>query len=241
MSTLLTAIAPHDTSFTPSHLYLRTTYPHLPPRPVQDATPLEGSRRRRAVGRGQLGGMLAVEALSPIKGRKRAREDEDSQPTPRRERESTSNNTNRRGGTNTTKTRKCVISTYSSLHWSTSTCRVEPQPQPPVQTHTHHRAASPSAESVLSITSHPVGQPPANTRPLVPVAQAPPQAAPRLAVPQQTAPQPPEDGEPADNDEQDGGHYCYCHGPSYGEMVGCDDEHCAYEWVRCSLLELLPY
>lgn len=108
MSTLLTAIAPHDTSFTPSHLYLRTTYPHLPPRPVQDPTPLESGRRRRAVGRGQLGGMLAVEALTPVKGRKRAREDEDSQPTPRRERESTSNNSHRRGGTNTAKTRKCV-------------------------------------------------------------------------------------------------------------------------------------
>lgn len=108
MSTLLTAISPYDTSFTPSHLYLRTTYPHLPPRPAQDAAPLEGGRRRRAVGRGQLGGMLAVEALSPVKSRKRAREDDDSQPTPRRERETTGANSHRRGGPKTTNTRKCV-------------------------------------------------------------------------------------------------------------------------------------
>ncbi|KAF8575022.1 hypothetical protein K439DRAFT_1623894 [Ramaria rubella] len=154
MSTLLTTIAPYDTSFTPSNLYLRTTYPHLPPRPAQDAQPLEGGRRRRAVaGRGQLGGMLAVEAPSPAKGRKRVREEEDPQPTPRRERENTNNNSHRRGGTTTTKSRK-----------------VESHAQVQTQVQTHgHRAGSPSAESVLSIASHPVGQPaPTSTRPPAP-------------------------------------------------------------------------
>ncbi|KAF8493342.1 hypothetical protein JB92DRAFT_2999442 [Gautieria morchelliformis] len=221
MSTLLTAIAPYDTSFTPAHLYLRTTYPHLPPRPIQDATPLEGGRRRRAAGRGQLGGMLAVEAPSPVKGRKRARDDEDSQPTPRRDRENNNTNTHRRGGTTTAKTRK-----------------VEPQPQTHVQPHPQHRAISPSAESVLSIVSHPVGLPPASSaRPLLPVAQPPPQTAPRPAAAQQ-APPPHQDGEPADNDDQDGGRYCYCQGPSYGEMVGCDGEHCAYEWFHLTCIGL---
>lgn len=107
MSALLAAIASYDTSFTPSHLYLRTTYPHLPPRPAPDAVPPEGARRRRAAGRGQLGGMLAVEALTPVKSRKRVRDDDDSQLAPRRERESASTNTHRRGGTSATKTRRC--------------------------------------------------------------------------------------------------------------------------------------
>jgi hypothetical protein len=124
-------------------------------------------------------------------------------------------------------------SSYSLyLHGPTCTCRVEPQPQPHVQPHPPHRALSPSAESVLSIISHPVGQPASSTRQLLPMAQPPPQTAPRSTAAQPAAPPHPEDGEPADNDGQDGGRYCYCQGPSYGEMVGCDDEHCAYEWVR---------
>jgi inhibitor of growth protein 3 len=228
MGTLLSAIAPYDTSFTPSHLYLRTSYPHLPPRPAQDAVPLEGGRRRRgavgAGGRGQLGGMLAVEALSPVKGRKRAREEEDPPPTPRRERESNTTTTHRRGGAGTAKARKSAD--------SLSCVNIHAERPHRVETHTHvaahvHRANSPSAESVLSITSHAVGQPPtSNTRPPAPVAQPAPQA-----VPRPPAPASGEDGEPADEGEQDGGRYCYCQGPSYGEMVGCDDEHCAYEWV----------
>ena len=231
MSTLLTAIAPHDTSFTPSHLYLRTSYPHLPPRPAQDAVPLEGGRRRRAVvgagGRGQLGGMLAVEALSPAKGRKRVREEEDPQPTPRRERESNTAATHRRGGPGSSRSRKCVDLT---LH-----ANMPPERMRRSESHTHvhpqvHRVGSPSAESVLSITSHPIGHHPAsNPRPPRPLAPPIPQAVPRPAAP---APPPPEDGEPGDNDEQDAGRYCYCHGPSYGEMVGCDDDQCAFEWVR---------
>lgn len=92
---------------------------------------------------------------------------------------------------------------------------------------------SPSAESVLSITSHAVGQPSSSSaRPVGQMAHPPLQTAPRPAAGQQPVPPHTEDGEPADNDDQDGGRYCYCQGPSYGEMVGCDDEHCAYEWVR---------
>jgi len=218
MNTLLSAIVPYDTSFTPSHLYLRTSYPHIPPRPVQDAAPLEGGRRRRgAGGRGQLGGMLAVEALSPAKSRKRVRDEDrdDSHPTPaaKRERESNSTSVHKRGG-GASKARKV-------------------EAQPPPQT---HRANSPSAESVLSITSHP--QPPAShTRPPAPAAPAASisQHPPR---PVQLAPTPADEGEQGDDGEQDGGRYCYCHGPSYGEMVGCDDDACAYEWFHLTCIGL---
>jgi hypothetical protein len=33
-------------------------------------------------------------------------------------------------------------------------------------------------------------------------------------------------------DIEDGVAYCYCAGPSYGEMIGCDSEECEREWVR---------
>jgi hypothetical protein len=29
--------------------------------------------------------------------------------------------------------------------------------------------------------------------------------------------------------------YCYCHGLSAGEMIGCDAEDCPIEWVSWSL------
>lgn len=34
-------------------------------------------------------------------------------------------------------------------------------------------------------------------------------------------------------DIEDGVAYCYCNGPSYGEMIGCDSDDCEREWV-CS-------
>lgn len=35
-------------------------------------------------------------------------------------------------------------------------------------------------------------------------------------------------------DIEDGVAYCYCNGPSYGEMIGCDSDDCEREWVRLS-------
>lgn len=32
--------------------------------------------------------------------------------------------------------------------------------------------------------------------------------------------------------------YCTCQKRSYGEMIGCDNDHCEYEWVSCSLLHI---
>ena len=29
--------------------------------------------------------------------------------------------------------------------------------------------------------------------------------------------------------------YCTCQQKSYGEMIGCDNEKCPFEWVSCSL------
>lgn len=36
--------------------------------------------------------------------------------------------------------------------------------------------------------------------------------------------------------------YCYCQGPEEGEMVGCDNPNCKYQWfhIRCLKLDSLP-
>ena len=33
--------------------------------------------------------------------------------------------------------------------------------------------------------------------------------------------------------------YCYCRGPEYGDMVGCDNPSCLYEWFHLSCLKLV--
>jgi hypothetical protein len=38
--------------------------------------------------------------------------------------------------------------------------------------------------------------------------------------------------EAVDGEEEDHGLYCICQKQSYGEMVGCDDDGCDYQWVR---------
>lgn len=32
--------------------------------------------------------------------------------------------------------------------------------------------------------------------------------------------------------------YCYCHGPEEGEMVGCDNPSCKYQWFHTTCLKL---
>jgi len=39
------------------------------------------------------------------------------------------------------------------------------------------------------------------------------------------------DGDGDADVDQDASPYCICHGPSYGEMIGCDNDHCEIEWV----------
>ena len=39
---------------------------------------------------------------------------------------------------------------------------------------------------------------------------------------------------PDGNDGEDDKTYCFCNGPSYGEMIGCDGDGCEREWVRAS-------
>ena len=34
-------------------------------------------------------------------------------------------------------------------------------------------------------------------------------------------------------DQEDEQVYCFCQKLSYGEMVGCDNDDCRYQWVRC--------
>lgn len=52
------------------------------------------------------------------------------------------------------------------------------------------------------------------------------------------------DDEDDEDEEEDPNEdrYCYCNGVSYGEMVGCDNEHCAREWfhLECTGLRSLP-
>ena len=33
--------------------------------------------------------------------------------------------------------------------------------------------------------------------------------------------------------------YCYCEGPEYGEMIGCDNPSCRYEWFHLICLKLV--
>lgn len=39
------------------------------------------------------------------------------------------------------------------------------------------------------------------------------------------------DGDGDADVDQDASPYCICHGPSYGEMIGCDNDNCEIEWV----------
>jgi chromatin modification-related protein YNG2 len=32
--------------------------------------------------------------------------------------------------------------------------------------------------------------------------------------------------------------YCYCRNVSYGEMIGCDNEQCQYEWFHLDCVGL---
>ncbi|KAL5535618.1 hypothetical protein ACEPAF_3712 [Sanghuangporus sanghuang] len=52
------------------------------------------------------------------------------------------------------------------------------------------------------------------------------------------------DGEVDDQDEsgdpEDKQLYCYCRKMSYGEMVGCDNENCPYEWFHIGCAGLKP-
>jgi len=40
----------------------------------------------------------------------------------------------------------------------------------------------------------------------------------------------------------DSDHYCYCNGPDVGDMVGCDNPECQFQWfhLSCLGLEKLP-
>ena len=44
-----------------------------------------------------------------------------------------------------------------------------------------------------------------------------------------------------EEEEEDGPgqeRYCYCDGPSYGAMVGCDGDHCVREWFHLDCVGL---
>jgi hypothetical protein len=43
------------------------------------------------------------------------------------------------------------------------------------------------------------------------------------------------DGEADADGEPDDRLYCICQQKSYGEMIGCDNDECPYEWVRLFL------
>jgi inhibitor of growth protein 3 len=62
--------------------------------------------------------------------------------------------------------------------------------------------------------------------------KAPPKKVPKgtVATNQHVAP----DGDGDADMDQDASPYCICHGPSYGEMIGCDNDNCEIEWVSLS-------
>ena len=33
--------------------------------------------------------------------------------------------------------------------------------------------------------------------------------------------------------------YCYCQGPEYGDMIGCDNPKCLYEWFHLTCLKMV--
>jgi hypothetical protein len=45
-----------------------------------------------------------------------------------------------------------------------------------------------------------------------------------------------------DPDDEDSKEYCLCRSPAYGEMIGCENEQCPYEWfhLRCVGLKEPP-
>ena len=52
-----------------------------------------------------------------------------------------------------------------------------------------------------------------------------------------------DEDEDAENEgDADETKYCFCDGPSYGEMVGCDGERCEREWfhLECVGLKVAP-
>lgn len=46
------------------------------------------------------------------------------------------------------------------------------------------------------------------------------------------------DGEPATGEEKDDRVYCHCQRVSFGEMIGCDNDDCPYEWFHLSCVGL---
>ena len=43
---------------------------------------------------------------------------------------------------------------------------------------------------------------------------------------------------PDTEDEEDTREYCFCHTVSYGEMVGCENDQCPYEWFHLKCVGL---
>lgn len=43
-----------------------------------------------------------------------------------------------------------------------------------------------------------------------------------------------------DDEDDDNRPYCLCRKPSYGEMIGCDNENCQYEWFHLACVGLQP-
>ncbi|KAI0036470.1 hypothetical protein K488DRAFT_75992 [Vararia minispora EC-137] len=44
----------------------------------------------------------------------------------------------------------------------------------------------------------------------------------------------------ADGNDDDEALYCFCQKPSYGEMIGCENDECAYEWFHLDCVKVKP-
>lgn len=49
-----------------------------------------------------------------------------------------------------------------------------------------------------------------------------------------------EDAEGEEEEDEDERPYCFCHSKSHGDMIGCDNEDCPYQWFHLSCVNLKP-
>ena len=91
---------------------------------------------------------------------------------------------------------------------------------------------------VTSILPELIGKFYSRTSELVSVTQTPSPSGPSCSVPL-SEPGPSSSVPSVETDGDSAKTYCYCQGPEYGDMVGCDNPSCLHEWFHLSCLKLV--
>ena len=91
---------------------------------------------------------------------------------------------------------------------------------------------------VTSILPELIGKFYSRTSELVSVTQTPSPSGPSCSVPL-SEPGPSSSVPSVKTDGDSAKTYCYCQGPEYGDMVGCDNPSCLHEWFHLSCLKLV--